>query len=74
MSRPNIAWHNFVRDFPETKLVPLKKAKPLDGLLRDRPVQHGLLTSTPFALVQALRRACATCSVAFIRSRDVMVV
>jgi Excalibur calcium-binding domain len=40
-------WHNFVRDFPETKLVPLKKAKPLDGLLRDRPVRHGLPDLNP---------------------------
>jgi hypothetical protein len=41
MSR--LAWHNFVRDFPETKLVALKKAKPLDGLLRDRPARRNQL-------------------------------
>jgi len=39
--------HNFVRDFPETKLVPLKKAKPLDGLLRDRPARYRLPDLNP---------------------------
>ena len=53
--------------------VYLKKAKPLDGLFRERLARHDLPAPIPFAPVQVLRTGCVTYGAVSARYRRVTI-